>query len=173
MEKETLTSLSTFVVRKATIADAATIISFQTSMAKETEGIDLDQAALTRGVRIPLEREGIAQYYVAERHDADTVPVDAEHPLAIAMLMLTNEWSDWRGGTMYWIQSVYTHPNYRRKGAYKQMYRHLQQMVMDDEFAVGLRLYVEEENCVARKMYESLGMKREHYNMMKWTKTKY
>ena len=164
---------SLFVVRKATIADAQTIMSFQTNMAKETENIDLDQNALERGVRIPLEREGIAQYFVAERQDTEVVPVDATHPLAVAMLMLTNEWSDWRGGTMYWIQSVFTHPNYRRKGAYTQMYLHLQQMVLNDDFAAGLRLYVEEENDVARRMYEGLGMKREHYNMMKWTKTKY
>ena len=162
-----------FLVRKATIDDAETIMRFQTSMAKETEGIDLDQVALSRGVRTPLEREGIAQYFVAERQDTSLVPISAEHPLAIAMLMLTLEWSDWRGGTMYWIQSVYTHPNYRRQGAYTQLYRYLQEMVLADEHAVGLRLYVEEENEKARKMYEGLGMQREHYNMMKWTKTKY
>ena len=163
----------TFRIRKASIADADTLISYQSRMAKETEGIDLDQVALTRGVRIPLEREGVAQYFVAEREDTAEVPPSADHPIVIAMLMLTSEWSDWRGGTMYWIQSVYTHPNYRRKGAYTQLYRHLQQMVMADEFAVGLRLYVEEENEAARRMYEGLGMQREHYNMMKWTKTKY
>jgi ribosomal protein S18 acetylase RimI-like enzyme len=142
-------------------------------MARETENIELDQVALERGVRIPLEREGVAQYYVAERQETATTPVDADHPLVVGMLMLTTEWSDWRGGMMYWIQSVYTHPNYRRKGAYTQMYRHLQQMVTDDEFAVGLRLYVEQENHAARAMYEKLGMKREHYDMMKWAKTKY
>ncbi|MDZ7648277.1 MAG: GNAT family N-acetyltransferase [Cytophagales bacterium] len=96
-------------------------------------------------------------YYVA--FDDDTV---------IGSLMTTYEWSDWRNGTVIWIQSVYVLPAYRGQGVYKKMYEHVQSLVTPESGYRGIRLYVDKTNLAAQKVYEKLGMNGEHYQVFEW-----
>jgi len=82
-----------------------------------------------------------------------------------AALMVTTEWSDWRNGEFWWIQSVYVAPAWRRRGLYRMLHRRLREMVARDATACGLRLYVERENRAAQKTYASLGMDETRYKM--------
>jgi ribosomal protein S18 acetylase RimI-like enzyme len=84
--------------------------------------------------------------------------------------MTTYEWSDWRNGTVIWIQSVYIAPNHRGKGVYKTMYEFIQKMVSDDPDLRGIRLYVDKTNHAAQKVYTNLKMNGEHYQVFEWMK---
>jgi ribosomal protein S18 acetylase RimI-like enzyme len=86
----------------------------------------------------------------------------------IASLLTTYEWSDWRNGTVLWIQSVYVIPEYRGKGVYKSMYVYLQEKVKNHDGLIGLRLYVEKNNVKAQRVYEKTRMDGEHYRMFEW-----
>jgi ribosomal protein S18 acetylase RimI-like enzyme len=77
--------------------------------------------------------------------------------------MITKEWSDWRNGTFWWIQSVYVRPQFRRQGVYKNLYRHVQELASKDPAVCGFRLYVERENERAQATYSALGMKQTRY----------
>jgi GNAT superfamily N-acetyltransferase len=146
-------------IRQAQPDDAETIIAFQHLMAMETEGLRLNEASISAGVRAVFDDPAKGQYLVAE--------VDG----AVAGLLLTQpEWSDWRNGTLIWIQSLFVHPDYRRRGVYRAMYDHLRQQVEADDSLRGIRLYVDAGNAQAMKAYESLGMDGEHYRVFEWIK---
>lgn len=146
-------------VRKATINDHGAIVGFQLAMAHETEGIELDGETVEKGVEAVLNDRAKGQYYVAEEDGG-----------VIASLLTTYEWSDWRNGTVLWIQSVYVSPGFRRKGVYRSMYSHLKKMVMDDESLKGIRLYADKSNLPAQKTYQNLGMSPDHYVTFEWLK---
>lgn len=146
-------------IREATMADMATLVTFQQKMAQETEGIILDESTLRQGLSRLLGDATKGKYYVAE--DRGTV---------LGCLMTTYEWSDWRNGNVIWIQSVYVPAVHRGKGVYKALYRFIQQLVQADENLRGIRLYVDKTNKAAQKVYEKLGMNGEHYQMYEWMK---
>lgn len=146
-------------VRKATIDDHAKIVEFQLAMARETEGIGLNIDALEAGVKAILEDPNKGYYYVTEINNE-----------VVASLMTTFEWSDWRNGTVLWIQSVYVMPMYRRRGVYRQMYSHIKSMVLRSENLAGIRLYADKNNLPAQKTYETLGMNQDHYTTFEWLK---
>jgi ribosomal protein S18 acetylase RimI-like enzyme len=79
--------------------------------------------------------------------------------------MLTREWSDWRNGDWWWIQSVYVPESHRRQGVFAALYRHVEQLARDAPGVIGLRLYVERENANAQRTYESLGMRDAGYRI--------
>jgi len=143
-------------IRKATSDDAPAIVSFQKAMAMETEGMELDSDVVTEGVMALFDDAGKGQYFVAEEQDT-----------AVASLMITYEWSDWRNANIWWFQSVYVIPGYRRKGVFRMMYDHVKKEGMEQGIA-GLRLYVESENIRAQKTYEAMGMNGQHYRMFEW-----
>ena len=89
--------------------------------------------------------------------------------LLVGQLMVTYEWSDWRNGMMWWIQSVYVEPHYRRQGVYSSLYNNLVKMAKSDSGCCGIRLYVEKENSKAQDTYKSLGMKNAGYEIMEFT----
>jgi ribosomal protein S18 acetylase RimI-like enzyme len=140
------------VVRPAEPADLDAIAAFQVAMAHETEAITLDPAVVRRGVAAVLADPAKGRYRVAEREGA-----------VVGSLMLTTEWSDWRDGTWWWIQSVYVAPEARRAG----VYRALHASVLADAEATGgvcgVRLYVEHANTRAQATYEAMGMRRGRY----------
>lgn len=148
------------IVREATNSDIPSIIDFQLKMALETENLTLDIATLTQGVHKLFKDPTKGRYYVAE-----------ENKQVVGCLMTTYEWSDWRCGTVLWIQSVYIDTNYRGKGVYKKLYDHIQQMVLADPELRGIRLYVDKTNQAAQSVYEKLGMNGEHYQMYEWMKS--
>ena len=146
-------------IRKANPSEIDSIVTFQQKMAMETESLELDTAILTKGVQAVFDDSSKGIYYVA-----------IEDEKTIASLLITYEWSDWRNGQVYWIQSVYVLPEHRGKGVYKQMYLHLKEEVEKSPNIRGLRLYVEKDNQIAQKVYSKLGMDGEHYKMFEWMK---
>jgi len=143
-------------IRKASPDDAPAIIAFQRAMAMETEGIELNNDLITRGVMAVFHDDNKGRYYVAE-----------EQGTVVASLMITYEWSDWRNACIWWFQSVYVIPEYRRRGVFRMMYGHVKQEGMAQGIA-GLRLYVESENTRAQKTYEAMGMDGHHYRTFEW-----
>lgn len=147
------------IVRKANIKDHAAIVEFQLAMAKETENIELDRSLVEPGVKAVIENPTKGNYYIAE--------IEGE---VISSLLTTFEWSDWRNGTVLWIQSVYVKPEYRRKGVYRKMYAHIKSKVQESEKLKGIRLYADKTNIAAQKTYENLGMNQDHYVTFEWLK---
>ena len=141
-------------IRKAIATDLNDIVNFNQAMAMETEGKQLDDQTINNGVNRVLQDDTKGFYLVAE--------VEGE---IAASLMVTYEWSDWRNATFYWIQSVYVRPQNRRQGLYSALYREVIRLAEESEEVCGYRLYVEKENAVAQKTYESLGMSETQYYM--------
>lgn len=141
-------------VRPAVAADLETLACWAEAMAWETEAKRLDPASVRAGIAAGLEDPGKARYLVAEH---DGVPVGT--------LMLTTEWSDWRNGWWWWIQSVYVAVPARRVGVFRALYAHVEAMARANPEVCGLRLYVENENTRAQATYLSLGMSDAHYRV--------
>jgi len=139
-------------VRRAVPGDAAVIADFNNRLARETEDLALDPAILRAGVEAGLADESKALYFVA-----------VEAGQVLGQLMLTREWSDWRNGWMWWIQSVYVRGDARRRGTFRALYRHVYETARADPEVIGLRLYVEHANARAQETYERLGMTRTGY----------
>lgn len=140
-------------IRKANQSDIETIAQFNINMAMETENKVLPQKIITKGVETLINNEHLGFYLMAE--------VDGK---IVGSLMVTTEWSDWRNGLFWWIQSVYVIEEYRRKGVYSALYNHVKELSTSKNVC-GFRLYVETENTVAQKTYEKLGMEQTHYYM--------
>ena len=146
-------------VRKATIKDHEKLVEFQLEMARETEGIELHLDPVELGVKAVLKDPNKGNYFVAE--------INGE---VVSSLLTTFEWSDWRNGTVLWIQSVYVMPQYRRRGVYRSMYAHIKTMVLSSDDLKGIRLYADKSNLAAHKTYENLGMNQDHYITFEWLK---
>ena len=138
--------------RRGELRDAQTIAAFNAAMALETEGRALIPEVIGAGVRRLIGMPSLGFYLVAECEGA-----------LIGCLMITNEWSDWRDGLFWWIQSVYVRPEFRRQGVYRRMYEHVRALAQADASVCGFRLYVEKDNEAAHATYSSLGMKATHY----------
>ena len=139
-------------IRLATRADAKVLIEFNSAMALETEKKQLLPEVIGAGVAALLDNPASGFYVVAEAEGR-----------VVGSLMITKEWSDWRNGNFWWIQSVYVRPAFRRQGVYKQLYRHVQELAARDPAACGFRLYVEGENRRAQAAYRALGMSETGY----------
>jgi len=144
------------LIRKAKPSDAPSIIDFQLKMAWETENMKLFPEIVTKGVDAVFHDQSRGQYYVAESDSK-----------VVASLLITYEWSDWRNCNVWWFQSVYVIPEFRRQGVFRKMYNHIRELAEEQDIA-GLRLYVETKNSRAQKTYEALGMSSEHYAFYEW-----
>ena len=145
--------------REAVPADASAIIEFQLAMARETEELELDREVLTAGVNAVFADPALGRYYIAE-----------DDGRVIGSLMITYEWSDWRNGMVWWIQSVYVIPEFRRRGVYAGLYSHVKGIV-EQSTVRGIRLYVDKRNVPAQEVYTRLGMNGEHYLVFEWMKS--
>lgn len=139
-------------VRPAGTTDLSTLVEFNRLMAMESEDKGLDPARLERGVLHLLEHPEEGRYLVAE--------VDGE---VLGALMVTFEWSDWRNGRFWWIQSVYVKPDARRRGVYRTLHTRVRDEARDDFQCCGLRLYVEKDNTGAQATYRNLDMRQTDY----------
>ncbi|NNC98715.1 MAG: GNAT family N-acetyltransferase [Gammaproteobacteria bacterium] len=139
-------------IRQAILEDASAIAEFNINMARETENLELDAEVINSGVRNMISNPERGFYLV----------VEADNQL-VASLMVTTEWSDWRNGLFWWIQSVYVVEQWRRKGLYRSMYERVKQLSEEHGNIVGYRLYVEQDNQIAQKTYRSMGMHCTHY----------
>ena len=142
------------IIRPATMSDAEVICEFNRRLAKETENKDLDPAILKAGVAAVLKDSSKGRYYVAQ------------DGAVVGQLGVTFEWSDWRNGNFWWIQSVYVAAVARRHGVFRKLYEHLLQEARTQPDVIGLRLYVEHDNRVAQETYKKLGMTMTGYHLM-------
>jgi ribosomal protein S18 acetylase RimI-like enzyme len=147
-------------IRQATINDAAAIAEFNIKMAKETENMDLIPEVIGAGVRNMIENSQMGFYLVAEKDN-----------IIQASLMVTTEWSDWRNGLFWWIQSVYVQAEFRRTGLYRKLYEKVKSLANDESNVCGFRLYVEHDNRVAQQTYRSLGMEQTDYQLFEEMKS--
>ncbi len=147
-----MTALS---LRSANTNDADIIAEFNCRLAIESEGRALDPATIAAGVHAVLEGRGEAEYLIAESDGR-----------VIGQLMLTREWSDWRNGWFYWIQSVFVVAEHRRRGVFSRLYQEAVARVEARSDSVGLRLYVEVHNAKALETYTRLGMRVTGYEVL-------
>lgn len=140
-------------VRIAGPEDAAALVEFNRAMALETEGKRLDREIVQKGVEAVF-RDREKGFYVAAE--------DAEGRI-VGGLLITFEWSDWRDGWFWWIQSVFLLPAYRGRGIYRRLYEFVKKKAAERGGVCGFRLYVERENERARKVYQRVGMERTDY----------
>ncbi len=141
-------------IREGRPEDAAIIAEYNQRMALETEGKVLDTQTVGKGVTQGLHQPEKCRYFVAESGDH-----------VVGQAMVTYEWSDWRNGNLWWIQSVYVHPDHRRQGIFKRLYQHIETLARKDSKVRGLRLYVEEENAAGQAVYKKLGMSHAGYHV--------
>ena len=143
----------TLLIRPASVSDLPDLAAWNAAMAWETEHKRLDLPTLERGIAGVFEQPRRGFYLIAERAGE-----------VLGSLLVTCEWSDWRCGDFWWIQSVYVMPTARRSGVFRALYAAVEQRAAAAG-AVGMRLYVETENRRAQGTYEGLGMQRCHYLM--------
>lgn len=141
-------------IRTARPEDADTIVNFNCAMARESEGRALPRATAVVGARRVLEDASLGQYFVAEAAGR-----------IVGQLLITYEWSDWRNGLFWWIQSVYVESAQRGRGVYRRLHEHVERLARQTAGVCGLRLYVERSNAGAQAVYQRLGMQRTAYDL--------
>jgi GNAT superfamily N-acetyltransferase len=148
-----------FLIRPAQPEDIATLVGFQLALAWESEERVLDPLIVRRGIEAMFADPGKGQYWIAE-----------ESGLALGCLSTTYEWSDWRAGTVLWIQSVYVAKESRERGVYRALHEHIRARVLASPELCGIRLYAARENKSAHAVYVRLGMDPERYQLFEWMK---
>ena len=140
------------VIRIGEVKDAEVIAQANIAMAWETERKRLDPVVIGRGVRALLNNPQYGFYVVACGREATA-----------GSLMVTFEWSDWRSGLIWWIQSLYVQPPFRRQGVFKRLYDFVTTQASQRPEVCGIRLYVEQSNRVAQRAYANAGMQPTQY----------
>ena len=139
-------------VRTGQEKDTDTLVKHNIALAQETEQKQLSPPIVTQGVQMLLKNPQHGFYVVAEITDE-----------IVGSCMVTYEWSDWRCGLFWWIQSVYVKPEFRRRGIFRKLYESLKQMASHEQNVCGFRLYVEQSNHTGQNTYAGIGMKESPY----------
>jgi ribosomal protein S18 acetylase RimI-like enzyme len=142
------------VVRNAREQDIDMLVRFNIAMARETEDKILSPVKVRAGMRAVIRHPDHGFYLVAE----------LEGQIA-GSLLVTREWSDWRDGVFWWIQSVYVPPEFRKRGIYRALYDAVKALAKSSPEVCGFRLYVERNNRAARSVYSKLGMSETEYRI--------
>ena len=108
------------------------------------------------GVTSALDDPDRLRYWVAE---------EAATGRVIGQAAVTREWTDWRNGWIWWFQSVFVDPDFRRAGVFRALYRQIREEARAANDVIGLRLYVEQDNERAQGTYRSLGMNAGGYHV--------
>jgi len=145
-------------VRVAEADDLQTIVGFNCALARESEGLVLDRETVVGGARAVLDDPGKGVYFMAV--------IDGR---TVGQTQITYEWTDWRDGWFWWIQSVYVHPDHRRSGVFGRLYAHIATLARQRGDVRGLRLYVERNNEAALRTYERVGMTCTSYRLYEQT----
>src|SRR5436853_7777816 len=135
-------------VRSATPADVPVIVEYNRRLARETEHKTLDPDTVAAGVAAAIADPETKGPYFLACDGADVV----------GQLQVTLEWSDWRNGWFWWIQSVYVRADFRGKGIFRALYQHVRSRATAAGNVIGIRLYVERENTAAQSTYSRIGM---------------
>ena len=144
----------TLKIRRATVSDAEIIVEFNRRLAWESEQKRLDADVLTRGIRAVFTDPQKGFYTLAER--------DGE---VVGQTLITYEWSDWRNGWYWWIQSVYVREDARRQGVFRAIFEQIRSEAIADATVIGLRLYVEHGNTRGQATYRDVGLEPEGYEL--------
>ena len=140
------------LIRIAEDRDIETLAKFNVAMAWETEQKKLEPAVVTRGVQALFENPQHGFYTVAE--------MSAQ---VVGCIMITYEWSDWRCGLFWWIQSVYVDTEFRRRRIFRKLYEFLRVKASHEPNVCGFRLLVEHSNLAGQRTYAGLGMEETSY----------
>lgn len=138
-------------VREARKSDLAILVKNNQSLAEETESLQLEEGVLSQGIQQALKRDE-CHYFVAVLAGK-----------VVGQTMITYEWSDWRNGLIWWIQSVYVLPEYRKQGVFRALFGHIEELAKTHAQVKALRLYVMHNNDTGQRTYESLGMNDSGY----------
>jgi GNAT superfamily N-acetyltransferase len=142
-------------IRPAEVSDWAVVAEFNSRLASETEGKSLQPEIIEAGVRALLSDSRHGRYFLA-----------ISDKTVVGQMMHTREWSDWRNGEIWWLQSVYVLPDYRNRGVFRALYQHIEQLARQSTDVIGLRLYVETHNARAQDAYLRLGFRDASYTVM-------
>ena len=156
--KESTPNFSDFEIRirRATANDLSSVMEYNAVLASETEGKLLELDRLQRGVEAVLQNPEHGFYLIAENGASGE---------AIGQMLVTYEWSDWRNGMFWWLQSVYVQKSWRRRGVFRRLYDHVMKEARSCQKVVGVRLYVEKENHLAQQVYQDLGLLPADYHV--------
>src|SRR5580658_20573 len=143
------------IIRQAGLADADVLAQFNVALAQESENLALDPARVKAGVEALLRDPAKGTYFVAEAEGS-----------VVGQLLITHEWSDWRNGYFWWLQSVYVRSDFRRRGVFQALFDHVLARAQSQQIVAGIRLYVEKHNDPALKVYHRLGLKETHYRVL-------
>ena len=138
-------------IREAHTDDLSILVENNLALAKETESLNLDKDVLRKGIEQALSGEE-CHYFVAVISGK-----------VVGQTMITYEWSDWRNGVIWWIQSVYVFPEYRKQGVFRTLFKHIENLARADPQVKALRLYVMQNNNIGQRTYHSLGMNDSGY----------
>lgn len=147
---------SDFHIRLAEPRDLESLVTFNLALARETESRQLDPALLQSGVESILADSSKGFYVVMEHRPTGRT---------IGQVLITFEWSDWRNAVFWWLQSVYVQKEWRRHGVFKQLYDHVLQEGKRQGNVAGIRLYVEQDNAIAQKVYAQAGLSAAPYKV--------
>jgi GNAT superfamily N-acetyltransferase len=136
-------------IRQAILNDVHAVVEFNAALALETEGKQLELSRLQQGVKAVFDNPEHGFYLIAE---------DVHSGKVIGQLLITYEWSDWRNGVFWWIQSVYVNEEWRRCGVFRNLYHYVLEEARNRKAVAGVRLYVEKENRLAQQVYQELGL---------------
>lgn len=139
-------------IRPAGPTDVAVVAEFNRRLAHETENKFLNMDVLSRGVARLLNDPNRGFYLLAEINGQ-----------IVGQMMATFEWSDWRDGWFWWLQSVYVREDHRRAGVFRALFGEFVNRARSAGNVIGLRLYVEKENARAHATYEHHGLKDAGY----------
>ncbi|MDA8561157.1 GNAT family N-acetyltransferase [Nitrospinae bacterium] len=143
--------LSEINIREANKGDLAILVQNNQALAKETEVLLLDKDVLREGIEQALKREE-CHYFVAMIGEK-----------VVGQTMITYEWSDWRNGIIWWIQSVYVLPAHRKQGIFRVLFKYIENLAKVNPQVKALRLYVMHNNNAGQDTYQSLGMNDSGY----------
>jgi GNAT superfamily N-acetyltransferase len=138
-------------IREAVKSDIPVLAEFNQALAKETEDIQLNPETLALGITNALARDE-CHYFIAELNGQ-----------VVGQTMITYEWSDWRNGVMWWIQSVFVESEHRGKGVFRALFYHVEQLAKKHPDVKALRLYVMQNNLSGKDTYSALGMTDSDY----------
>ena len=138
-------------IREAHTDDLSILVENNLALAKETESLNLDKDVLRKGIEQAVSRKE-CHYFVA-----------VISRKVVGQTMITYEWSDWRNGVIWWIQSAYVFPEYRKQGVFRTLFKHIENLARTDSQVKALRLYVRQNNNIGQRTYHSLGMNDSGY----------
>lgn len=142
------------LIQKANYEHLHVLVDMQQRLASETEHVYLPTETVTKGMSALFDDPGKGEYHVA-----------MEGKEVVGCFLVTYEWSDWRNGMVWWLQSVYVSETARKSGVFRKMFEYITAAIEQDPGVIGLRLYVDKTNERAMKVYEAMGMDGSHYTV--------